>query len=74
MMLYEHLTRPSLFQVAAIGFIVGVTIMASAWTYWVLMFGRVFVGLGVGFGLAVRTWVLALMLSYLIKTHLSLYR
>lgn len=51
----DHLTRPSLFQVAAIGFIFGVIIMASAWTYWVLMFGRVFVGLGVGFGLAVRS-------------------
>jgi MFS family permease len=41
------------FIVAAVGFIIGVIIMASAWSYWVLMFGRVFVGIGVGFGLAI---------------------
>ena len=42
------------FIVAAAGFIVGIVIMACAWSYAALMFGRVFVGLGVGFGLAVR--------------------
>jgi predicted MFS family arabinose efflux permease len=34
-------------------FIVGVATMASANGYTMLMIGRVFVGLGVGFGLAV---------------------
>jgi predicted MFS family arabinose efflux permease len=42
------------FIVAAVGFIIGIVIMACAWSFPVLMFGRVFVGLGVGFGLAVR--------------------
>ena len=42
------------FQVAAVGFIVGLVIMALAPSYTILMIGRVFVGLGVGFGLAVR--------------------
>jgi MFS family permease len=41
------------FIVAAIGFIIGVLLMAFAQTYSFLMFGRVFVGLGVGFGLAI---------------------
>jgi MFS family permease len=41
------------FKVAAIGFIIGSIIMASATNYTVLMVGRVFVGLGVGFGLAI---------------------
>lgn len=43
------------FVVAAIGFIVGVIVIATAWNYTILMIGRVFVGLGIGFGLAVRT-------------------
>ena len=43
------------FIVAALGFIIGIVVMACAWSYPVLMFGRVFVGLGVGFGLAVNT-------------------
>jgi len=41
------------FIVAAIGFIFGVLIMTFAQSYAFLMFGRVFVGLGVGFGLAI---------------------
>jgi MFS family permease len=41
------------FKVAAVGFIIGLVIMASAGNYTTLMIGRVFVGLGVGFGLAV---------------------
>mmetsp|Transcript_43142 Transcript_43142/g.52327 ORF Transcript_43142/g.52327 Transcript_43142/m.52327 type:complete len:605 (+) Transcript_43142:399-2213(+) len=41
------------FVVASFLFIVGVGIMASAGGYGMLMFGRVFVGLGVGFGLAI---------------------
>ena len=41
------------FIVAACGFIIGVSIMSLAETFAVLMFGRVFVGLGVGFGLAI---------------------
>ena len=41
------------FKVAAIGFIIGLVIMGFAGNYTTLMVGRVFVGLGVGFGLAV---------------------
>lgn len=41
------------FQVAAVTFIVGVVIMSSANGYAALMFGRSFVGIGVGFGLAI---------------------
>jgi MFS family permease len=41
------------FRVAAISFIIGLVIMALSGGYTVLMIGRVFVGLGVGFGLAV---------------------
>jgi MFS family permease len=41
------------FKVAAISFIVGLVIMAASGSYALLMVGRVFVGLGVGFGLAV---------------------
>jgi len=41
------------FIVAAIGFIFGVLLMTFAQSYAFLMFGRIFVGLGVGFGLAI---------------------
>ena len=41
------------FQVAAITFIIGVLIMATANGFAVLMVGRFFLGIGVGFGLAV---------------------
>lgn len=41
------------FKVAAASFIVGLVIMAASGSYALLMVGRVFVGLGVGFGLAV---------------------
>jgi len=41
------------FIVAAIGFVIGVLVMSFAQSYACLMFGRVFVGLGVGFGLAI---------------------
>mmetsp|Transcript_101168 Transcript_101168/g.151539 ORF Transcript_101168/g.151539 Transcript_101168/m.151539 type:complete len:522 (-) Transcript_101168:198-1763(-) len=41
------------FRVAAISFIIGLVIMSLAGGYTVLMIGRVFVGLGVGFGLAI---------------------
>jgi MFS family permease len=45
--------RRKSFQVAAVSFIIGVIVMACANGYAVLMVGRFFVGLGVGFGLAV---------------------
>ena len=41
------------FIVAAVGFIVGVLVMTFAQSFASLMVGRVFVGLGVGFGLAI---------------------
>jgi MFS family permease len=45
--------RRKSFQVAALAFIIGLIIMACANGFAVLMVGRLFVGLGVGFGLAV---------------------
>lgn len=42
------------FVVAAAGFILGLLIMAMSPSYDLLLFGRTFVGLGVGIGLAVR--------------------
>lgn len=45
--------RRGAFLVAAIGFIFGVLVQSFANSYLVLMIGRVFVGLGVGFGLAI---------------------
>jgi predicted MFS family arabinose efflux permease len=41
------------FIVAALGFIVGILIQSFSTSYEILMFGRVFVGLGVGTGLAI---------------------
>lgn len=41
-------------QVAAIHVICGTVIIAVSHSFYALIFGRVFVGLGVGFGLAVR--------------------
>jgi MFS family permease len=49
----DQLGRRGAFAVAAVGFIVGVGLEYSASSYGWLMFGRVFVGLGVGFGLAI---------------------
>ena len=49
----DALGRRKLFQVSAIIFIFGILVMISSWNYGMLLFGRVFVGLGVGFGLAV---------------------
>jgi MFS family permease len=45
--------RRDSFKVAALGFILGLVILAAAPNYTTLMVGRVFVGLGVGFRLAV---------------------
>jgi MFS family permease len=45
--------RRSSFVVAAVSFIVGLIIMAIANSFEILMLGRIFVGLGVGFGLAI---------------------
>ena len=51
--LSDWMGRRRAFAVAAIGFEIGVLVMATARTYDVLMLGRSLVGLGVGFGLAV---------------------
>mmetsp|Transcript_10152 Transcript_10152/g.12920 ORF Transcript_10152/g.12920 Transcript_10152/m.12920 type:complete len:515 (+) Transcript_10152:142-1686(+) len=45
--------RRGTFKVAAVGFVVGVLTMATAQSFAVLMLGRVLVGIGVGFGLAI---------------------
>ena len=49
----DGLGRRRAFQVSAIIFIVGLSIMSLSMNYWILLFGRMFVGLGVGFGLAI---------------------
>jgi len=54
----DRLGRRGAFLVAAIGFLVGIFIMICSQQYATLMAGRVFVGLGVGFGLAVSKWLL----------------
>mmetsp|Transcript_18508 Transcript_18508/g.26141 ORF Transcript_18508/g.26141 Transcript_18508/m.26141 type:complete len:564 (-) Transcript_18508:408-2099(-) len=41
------------FGVASIGFILGILVMVLSQSYATLMFGRIFVGLGVGFGLSI---------------------
>lgn len=49
----DNFGRRRTFIIAAIGFIVGIVIQASSQSYKLLMFGRAFVGLGVGTGLAI---------------------
>mmetsp|Transcript_9915 Transcript_9915/g.20844 ORF Transcript_9915/g.20844 Transcript_9915/m.20844 type:complete len:627 (-) Transcript_9915:159-2039(-) len=49
----DKLGRRWAFRIAAVGFIFGTVIQAAAGGYPSLMMGRTFVGLGVGFGLAV---------------------
>eukprot|EP00581_Thalassiosira_minuscula_P018509 CAMPEP_0183730760 /NCGR_PEP_ID=MMETSP0737-20130205/33625_1 /TAXON_ID=385413 /ORGANISM="Thalassiosira miniscula, Strain CCMP1093" /LENGTH=614 /DNA_ID=CAMNT_0025963341 /DNA_START=151 /DNA_END=1995 /DNA_ORIENTATION=- len=49
----DRLGRRWAFRVAAIGFIFGTVVQSGAGGYASLMLGRAFVGLGVGFGLAV---------------------
>ena len=49
----DRLGRRWAFRIAAVGFIFGILVQSLASGFTVLMFGRTFVGLGVGFGLAV---------------------
>ena len=49
----DNYGRRGAFVVAAIGFIFGVLIQSFARSFAILMIGRVFVGLGIGFGLAI---------------------
>ena len=60
----DPLGRRGAFAVAAVGFIVGVLLEASASSYSMLMFGRIFVGLGVGFGLAIDPVRLLLLATF----------
>jgi MFS family permease len=56
-LLAQHISdthgRRRTFVMAALGFILGVAIMSMAPSYEILMFGRFFVGMGVGVGLAI---------------------
>lgn len=45
--------RRGAFLVAAVGFMAGIVIMVSSTQYSILLLGQIFVGLGIGFGLAV---------------------
>ena len=49
----DGLGRRRAFQVSSIIFIIGIIIMSCSYNYYLLLFGRMFVGLGVGFGLAI---------------------
>ena len=49
----DGLGRRRLFQVSAVIFIFGLVIMISTKVYFILLLGRVFVGLGIGFGFVV---------------------
>jgi predicted MFS family arabinose efflux permease len=62
--------RRTTFVAAAFGFIVGLVIMVSSSNYSLLLFGRSFVGLGVGIGLAVRFDLSSaiLRLTYFLRT------
>jgi MFS family permease len=53
----DNYGRRKTFIVAAVGFIIGTVVMALSNSYALLMFGRMFVGLGVGVGLAVSSSV-----------------
>mmetsp|Transcript_34130 Transcript_34130/g.50150 ORF Transcript_34130/g.50150 Transcript_34130/m.50150 type:complete len:630 (+) Transcript_34130:166-2055(+) len=55
----DRLGRRGAFMVASVGFVVGITFMITASGFVQLMFGRVFVGLGVGFGLALDPMYIA---------------
>jgi len=50
----DRFGRRHAFAIAAIHFICGVAVVSMAYSYTALMVGRAFIGLGVGFGLAVR--------------------
>jgi hypothetical protein len=52
----DRLGRRNAFVVSNIFFIIGIVVQTVAQGYEFLMVGRVFVGLGVGFGLAVSQW------------------
>lgn len=49
----DKMGRRWAFRIAAVGFIFGMVVQSSAGGFGSLMLGRTFVGLGVGFGLAV---------------------
>lgn len=49
----EKYGRRGGFIFASFGFIIGILLMSNAQSFGFLMFGRIFVGLGVGFGLAI---------------------
>jgi sugar porter (SP) family MFS transporter len=49
----DHYGRRRTFIVAAVGFLIGIVIMVFSNSYQVLLLGRLFVGLGVGVGLAI---------------------
>lgn len=61
--------RRKSFVVAAVLFIIGSMIQTMTGSYALLMFGRIFVGLGVGFGLALD--VSALQVFFRNISHIS---
>jgi MFS family permease len=68
----DRLGRRWSFRIAAIVFIFGTVIQSGAGGYSSLMFGRAFVGLGVGFGLAVdpgERYLFSLVIVVVLRFH-----
>ena len=62
----DRFGRRRSFQVAAVTFIVGLSIMSASNSYTVLMIGRAILGLAVGFGLAIDPLYIGTLSSYLL--------
>jgi hypothetical protein len=69
----DRLGRRWSFRIAAIVFIFGTVIQSGAGGYSSLMFGRAFVGLGVGFGLAVDPGEIFVFTRYSCRLAFSLF-
>lgn len=65
--------RRSTFLVAAVGFLLGIFVMVVSNSYELLLFGRTFVGLGVGIGLAVDPMYISEMSPALHRGKLVTY-
>ena len=55
----DRFGRRGSFAAASVGFIIGISVLCFAQSYEVLMLGRILVGLGVGFGLAIDPMYIA---------------
>ena len=65
-LLFTYIGRLRTFQLSSVVFILGVVIVCSATEFYTLIFGRLFVGLGVGLGLAV-SFCLIMLINFVSK-------